>query len=60
MAVISEQLRYAEVICAGYWMGAVPVPINHRFAPPEIAYVLDDAACSLVIVDKLFELFEPG
>lgn len=46
-----NSLQYSELICAGYWMGAVPVPINHRFAPPEIAYVLDDAACSLVIVD---------
>lgn len=51
--------RYAELIYAGYWIGAVPVPINHRFAPPEIAYVLDDAECALVIVDKLFlKLFD--
>lgn len=50
--------QYAELICAGYWMGAVPVPVNHRFAPPEIAFVLEDAACSLVIVDRAyFELF---
>lgn len=46
--------QYAELICAGYWMGAVPVPVNHRFAPPEIAYVLEDAACSLVIIDEIY------
>ena len=24
-----NSLRYSELICAGYWMGAVPVPNNH-------------------------------
>ena len=46
--------QYAELIYAGYWIGAVPVPINHRFAPPEMAYVLDNSECSLVIVDEQF------
>ncbi len=42
-------------------MGAVAVPINHRFAPPEISYVLDDAACSLVIVDSICsDMFAEG
>jgi long-chain acyl-CoA synthetase len=47
-------LQTAELIQAGYWMGAVPVPVNYRLAPPEIAYVLDDAACGLVIVEDVF------
>jgi len=47
-------LQNAELIQAGYWMGAVPVPVNYRLAPPEIAYVLDDAACGLVIVEDVF------
>jgi long-chain acyl-CoA synthetase len=54
-----NSFRLAELIYAGYWMGAVPVPINFRFAPPEIAYVLENAECKLVIVDAPFlEFFD--
>jgi long-chain acyl-CoA synthetase len=46
--------RNNELMHAGYWMGAVPVPVNYRLAPPEIAYVLDNAECKLLIVEDLF------
>ena len=50
--------QHAELIYAGYWIGAVPVPVNFRFAPPEIAYALDHANCSLVVVEEHFvEIF---
>jgi long-chain acyl-CoA synthetase len=39
---------------AGYWMGAVPVPINYRLAPPEIAYVLENADCELLVIEDYF------
>jgi long-chain acyl-CoA synthetase len=35
--------RYTELIHASYWAGAIPVPINHRLAPPEIIHILEDA-----------------
>ena len=35
-------------------MGATPVPLNFRLAPPEIRYVLEDAACDRVVVDPEF------
>jgi long-chain acyl-CoA synthetase len=42
--IISENsYRYMELVHAGYWSGAIPVPINHRLAPPEIRHILDDA-----------------
>ncbi len=44
-------VRHAELIHAGYWMGAVPVPVNTRLAPPEMRSILDDAACKIVAVD---------
>jgi long-chain acyl-CoA synthetase len=51
--------RNAELMHAGYWMGAVPVPVNYRLAPPEIAYVLENSACKLLIVEDFFaELLE--
>ncbi len=46
--------RQAEVVHAGQWIGAIPVPINFRLAPVEIRTILDDADCKLVIVDGQF------
>ncbi len=46
--------RSAELICAGYWIGAVPVPINYRLAPPEIGFILDNAECEILILDNHF------
>ena len=40
---------------AGYWMGAVPVPVNIRLAAPEIAYIVDNAGAGVVVaVDAPF------
>lgn len=49
----------AELIHAGYWSGAMAVPVNMRLAPPEIAHILSDADCVAVFVEQAFEsLFE--
>ncbi len=39
---------YSEILHAGYWAGLIPVPINHRLAPPEIRQIVDDAGCKLL------------
>ena len=39
----ANSLRQATLIHAGYWMGAIAVPINTRLAPTEIAQILDDS-----------------
>ena len=49
-----NSFRHAEVNHAGYWLGAVPVPINHRLAPIEIRFILDDAQCEIVAVENTF------
>ena len=46
--------RNFELLHAGYWMGAVPAPVNIRLAPPEIAYILDNARAEVVAVDAPF------
>jgi long-chain acyl-CoA synthetase len=52
-------VRHAELIYAGYWSGAIPVPLNYRLAPPEIAAMLEDAECGFVAVEGVFaELFD--
>ncbi len=46
--------RNFELLHAGYWMGAAPAPVNIRLAPPEIAYILDNAGAEVVAVDAPF------
>ena len=46
--------RQAEVVHAGQWIGATPVPINFRLAPAEIRTIIDDAECRLLVVDEQF------
>jgi long-chain acyl-CoA synthetase len=54
-----NSFRHFELLHAGYWMGAVPVPVNYRLAPPEIAQILEDAGCRLLAAEDFFaELLE--
>jgi long-chain acyl-CoA synthetase len=49
-----NSIENAELMHAGYWMGAIPVPVNFRLAPPEIAYILRDSECRLFVVEAEF------
>jgi acyl-CoA synthetase (AMP-forming)/AMP-acid ligase II/NAD(P)-dependent dehydrogenase (short-subunit alcohol dehydrogenase family) len=49
--------RNAELMRGGYAAGLVPVPVNYRLAPREIAYILDDADCRLVALEDSFAAF---
>lgn len=44
--------RYSELMHAGYWAGAIPVPINHRLAAPEILHILEDAEIKLLALGE--------
>ena len=46
--------RQAEVIHAGQWVGATPVPINFRLAPVEMQTIMEDANCKLLVTDRQF------
>ncbi|MBK6864821.1 MAG: AMP-binding protein [Ideonella sp.] len=46
--------RHCELLHAGYWAGMVPVPVNIRLAPPEIAYILKDADVKVLAFDEPF------
>ncbi len=53
--ILSRNLfRHCELLHAGYWMGAVPVPVNIRLAAPEIAFILKDADVKALAVDEPF------
>ncbi len=47
-------VRHAELTFAGYWGGAIPVPLNYRLAVPEIADALYDAECRILAVENVF------
>lgn len=54
-AVLSRNgFRVEELKWAGLWLGAVPVMINWRLAPPEIAQILGDAGCARLFVENPF------
>jgi fatty-acyl-CoA synthase len=42
-------LEYPLVFLAASKVGAVPVPLNYRLAPPELAYIANDAGSRLLI-----------
>ncbi|HEV2562860.1 MAG TPA: fatty acid--CoA ligase [Rhizomicrobium sp.] len=44
--------RYFEVLLGAFKSRAVIVGVNWRLAPPEIAYVLNDAGCEVLFVGK--------
>jgi long-chain acyl-CoA synthetase len=57
--IAHNSVRQAELLYAGYHLGAVPVPINYRLAAKEIGAILDDSASKMLIVDDAFsELLE--
>lgn len=45
--------EFLEAMLAAGWLGAVAVPINFRFAAPEITYTLDDCGARILVVDDL-------
>ena len=47
--------RFEELKWAGFWLGAAPVPVNWRLAPPEIAAVLDDSGAAALLVENHFQ-----
>jgi len=44
-----NNLEYAVFFFAASRIGAVPVPLNYRLAPAELAYVVSDAGAELVV-----------
>ncbi|MFN0163427.1 MAG: class I adenylate-forming enzyme family protein [Burkholderiales bacterium] len=54
-AIVSKNgFRVEELKWAGLRLGAIPVPVNFRLAPPEIAQILADCAAVRVFVESTF------
>jgi long-chain acyl-CoA synthetase len=52
--------RYFECFYGAWWAGAVIVPLNVRWAAPEIAYSLADSGASVLVVDQAFAPLLPA
>ncbi len=52
--LLPNGLAMAEAYFATARLGAVAVPVNVRWAPPELRYVMDDATPSLIIAGEEF------
>jgi fatty-acyl-CoA synthase len=50
-----NSLDYALVFMAGSKCGAVPVPLNYRLAPPELAYIIGDAGSKLLLASAEYQ-----
>src|SRR5687767_3097025 len=44
--------RYLEYFYAVPWAGGIIVPLNVRLTPPELGYMLRDAAVQILVVDE--------
>ena len=49
--VSHNSARYVEFFYACFWAGAVAVPLNTRWAGPELAYALEDSGTKVVCAD---------
>ena len=49
-----NSIEYVLAGAATRALGAIPVPMNHRLAPDEVAYILDDSDAALVFVGDQF------
>jgi len=49
--VAHNSYRYVEFFYACFWAGAVAVPLNTRWAGPELAFALEDSGTKVVCAD---------
>ena len=52
LMLVLNRTEVVEAVMAINTLGAIAVPINVRLAPPEMAYIVDDADGDVLIVDE--------
>ncbi|HEX2885302.1 long-chain-fatty-acid--CoA ligase [Vineibacter terrae] len=51
--------RYLEYYYATFWAGGIAVPINTRWAVPEMVFALEDSGAEILVVDHHFKHLVP-
>ncbi|WP_236794427.1 class I adenylate-forming enzyme family protein [Amycolatopsis sp. GM8] len=46
--------EYLEIVIAGFKLGAITVPLNHRLTAGELGYIIGHSGCSAVIAHATF------
>jgi fatty-acyl-CoA synthase len=49
--LLGNRVEFVELCIAAWKLGAVAVPMNVRFTPPEVAFVVEHADCRLVVTE---------
>lgn len=49
-----NSVLHGQLLYGGYWAGVVPVILNFRLSPAEIAGLLNDAECELLFIDNAY------
>jgi len=52
--LLENRLEYLQIVWANQRIGSMLVPVSTRLTAPEIAYILDDADCSLLLTSGAF------
>ncbi|MFC0313917.1 fatty-acid--CoA ligase FadD5 [Gordonia phosphorivorans] len=53
MVLMLNRSEYVEVVFAANLIGAIPVPVNIRMAPPEIGFIVQDSGSSMIVTESL-------
>ncbi|GAC57105.1 putative fatty-acid--CoA ligase [Gordonia hirsuta DSM 44140 = NBRC 16056] len=53
MVAMLNRSEYVEVVFAANLLGAIPVPVNIRMAPPELAFIAQDSGAKMIVTESL-------
>ncbi|MFT4086516.1 MAG: fatty-acid--CoA ligase FadD5 [Gordonia sp. (in: high G+C Gram-positive bacteria)] len=53
LIVMLNRSEYVETVFAANLIGAIPVPVNVRMAPPEIAYLVSDSGSRVIVTETM-------
>ncbi|MFT3715561.1 MAG: fatty-acid--CoA ligase FadD5 [Gordonia sp. (in: high G+C Gram-positive bacteria)] len=53
LVVMLNRSEYVETVFAANLVGAIPVPVNIRMTPPEIAFLVQDSGAEMIVTESL-------
>ncbi len=53
LVVMLNRSEYVETVFAANLLGAIPVPVNIRMAPPEIGFLVQDSGATTIVTESL-------
>ena len=53
LVLMLNRSEYVELVFAANLLGAIPVPVNIRMAPPEIGFIVQDSGSTMIVTESL-------